>query len=252
VAKLLVFQHSACEPLGVLDPLLRRAGFRIRYVNFGREPGAAPQVDRYDALVVLGGPMNVDEAHRFPHLFAEIECIRAAVALDRPVLGICLGAQLLAAALGAAVRPNAVREIGWHPLEPQPAAAADPLFRHFDGSQFVFQWHAYTFEVPPDAVHLAATAACRNQAFRFGAKAYGLQFHLEADEPLIRRWLSVPGYRAEIEREGGKIKVARTLRETHRHAAATASLAQRVFGAFTAMIVRSPYPAERRPAAFSA
>ncbi|HYG55129.1 MAG TPA: gamma-glutamyl-gamma-aminobutyrate hydrolase family protein [Burkholderiales bacterium] len=237
--KLLVFQHSPCEPLGVLDPLLRRAGFRIRYVNFGRDPHADVDVARYDGLVVLGGPMNVDETDRFPHLATEIQILRKAVERNLPILGICLGAQLLAASLGAAVRPNAVREIGWYPLEPEPAARQDRLFRHFDGSQFVFQWHAYTFDLPAGAVHLASTPTCRNQAFRFGAHAYGLQFHLEADEALIRRWLAVPGYREELEREGGRIQVARVLRETHRYAAVAVSLAARVFSQFTACILQA-------------
>jgi GMP synthase (glutamine-hydrolysing) len=235
VPKLLVFQHSASEPLGVLDPLLRRAGFRIRYVNFGRDPAARPEVERYDGLVVLGGPMNVDQAGAYPHLGAEIDAIQAALRRDLPVLGICLGAQLLAAALGASVRPNRVREIGWYQLEPAPQARSDRLFCHFDGSQYVFQWHAYTFDLPAGALHLASTPTCQHQAFRFGSRAYGLQFHLEAEEAMIRRWLAVPAYRAEIESEGGKIKVARTLRETHRHAPAAIRLGERVFGEFVGL-----------------
>src|SRR3982751_2797471 len=114
--KLLVFQHSAREPLRLLDPLLRQHGFRIRYVNFSRQPELQPDVRRYHGLVVLGGPMNVDEADRYPHLHIEIAAIRQALELDIPILGICLGAQLLAAALGAAVRPHSVREIGWYRL----------------------------------------------------------------------------------------------------------------------------------------
>ena len=180
--KLLVFQHSAREPLGVFDPMLRRAGFRIRYINFSRQPDQRPDVSRYNGLIVLGGPMNVDQADRFPHLTTEIAAIQEALARGIPILGICLGAQLLAAALGASVRPNNVREIGWYRLHPTAAAGGDPLCRHLDGNQHVFQWHAYTFDLPPGAVHLASTPTCPNQAFRFGDRAYGLQFHLEADE----------------------------------------------------------------------
>ena len=120
--KLLVFQHSAREPLGLLDPMLRRHGFRIRYVNFSRQPDLDPDVSRYNGLIVLGGQMNVDQADRYPHLNAEIAAIRHALELDIPVLGICLGAQLLAAALGANVRPHSVREIGWYRLHPTAAA----------------------------------------------------------------------------------------------------------------------------------
>ena len=93
--------------------------------------------------------MNVDQAERFPHLTAEIAAIQEALKRDIPILGICLGAQLLAAALGANVRPHTVREIGWYPLHPTAAAQSDRLCRHFDGSQHVFQWHAYTFDLPP-------------------------------------------------------------------------------------------------------
>jgi GMP synthase (glutamine-hydrolysing) len=106
--KLLVFQHVASEPLGHLDPLLRESGFRIRYVNFGREPHAQPDVRRYDGLVVLGGPMNVDQQDLHPHLTTEVAAIREAVLADKPVLGICLGGQLLAEAMGGHVRPHTV------------------------------------------------------------------------------------------------------------------------------------------------
>jgi len=230
--KLLVFQHSAREPLGLLDPLLRRHGFRIRYLNFSRQPQLQPDVSRYNGLIVLGGPMNVDQADRFPHLATEIAAIREALKRDIPVLGICLGAQLLAAALGANVRPHTVREIGWYRLHPTPAALDDPLCRHFDGSQHVFQWHAYTFDLPPGAVHLASTPTCPNQAFRHGDRAYGLQFHLEADEELIQRWLHVPEYRAEAEASGPAHQLEHILRDTHAHAPRAGVLSEHVFGEF--------------------
>jgi GMP synthase (glutamine-hydrolysing) len=226
--KLLVLQHAATEPLGVLDPMLRQWGFRIRYVNFSRDPEARPDVGRYDGLVVLGGPMNVDQAGRYPHLAVEIEAIREAMRREMPVLGICLGAQLLAAALGASVRPHTVPEIGWYQLHPTAAAREDRLLRHFDGSQPVFQWHAYTFDLPRGAALLASTDSCSHQAFRFGERAYGLQFHLEADEALIRRWLSVPAYRAEVGAEG----VEEILRATPGAIGPALRLSERVFGDF--------------------
>jgi GMP synthase (glutamine-hydrolysing) len=230
--KLLVFQHAASEPLGVLDPMLRGWGFRIRYANFARDPALQLDLGRYHGLVVLGGPMNVDQATAYPHLLTEIAAIREALRLGMPVLGICLGAQLLAAALGARVRPNRVREIGWYRLQPALQAKEDRLFRHFDGSQHVFQWHADTFDLPTGAVHLASTESCEHQAFRFGERAYGLQFHLEADEALIQRWLAVPAYRAELEAEAGAESVARVLRDTHGHVAPALKLSERVFHEF--------------------
>lgn len=232
--KLLVFQHSAREPLGVLDPMLRQAGFRIRYVNFSRRPDLRPDVGRYHALVVLGGPMNVDQQDRHPHLATEIALIREALARGIPILGICLGAQLLAAALGANVQPNHVREIGWYRLHATAAANGDPLCRHL-GEHHVFQWHAYTFDLPAGAVHLASTPTCSNQAFRHGDRAWGLQFHLEADLPLIQEWLQVPEYKAEAEASGPAHHLEHILRDTHAHAPRSLTLSQRVFGEFIAL-----------------
>jgi GMP synthase-like glutamine amidotransferase len=118
VKRLLVLQHVAHEILGTLDPLLRRAGFRIRYVNFSRYPDAQPSVDGYDGLIILGGPMSVNDAERLPHLVTEMHLIEQAMKRDLPVLGICLGAQLIAKTLGAAVYPNCEKEIGWYDIAP--------------------------------------------------------------------------------------------------------------------------------------
>jgi anthranilate/para-aminobenzoate synthase component II len=106
VKRLLVFQHVAHEILGTLDPLLKRAGFRIRYVNFSRQPDAQPSLDGYDGLIILGGPMSVNDSDRLPHLGTEMHLIEQAMKRDLPLMGICLGAQLIAKALGAAVYPN--------------------------------------------------------------------------------------------------------------------------------------------------
>jgi len=238
--RLLVFQHVATEPLGTLDPFLRAAGFRIRYINFERTPDAEPDPRRYDGLVVLGGPMNVDQAGAYPHLQTEIELMRESLARDLPVLGICLGAQLLAAALDADVRPAPVREIGWYPLQSSPAADEDALLRHVTRGEYVFQWHSYTFALPPGATRLASTATCANQAFRHGGNAYGLQFHLEADHDLIARWLSVPAYRAELEAAQGPDRARQVHADTHRHIGPATAAATRVFGEFAALFRRRP------------
>jgi GMP synthase (glutamine-hydrolysing) len=221
MSKLLVFQHVASEPLGHLDPLLRTSGCRIRYVNFGREAHAQPDIRRYDGLVVLGGPMN------------EIALIREAVNAQKPVLGICLGGQLLAAATGGRVQPNAVPEIGWYRLHTRPQAHRDRLFRHFERTpRYVFQWHAYAFEPPPEAVPLAWTRSCRQQAYRLGDHAWGLQFHLEADAALINRWLQLPSGRSEIERHWSPARIARIQAATQRHLPVATPLSERVFGEF--------------------
>ncbi|MGC3980939.1 MAG: gamma-glutamyl-gamma-aminobutyrate hydrolase family protein [Steroidobacteraceae bacterium] len=238
--KILVLQHVASEPLGELDPLLRATGLRIRYVNFARHPSAQVDVTRYSGLVVLGGPMNVDQLDSYRHLQHEIEVIRIALERKIPVLGICLGAQLLAAALGATVHPNAVREIGWYPLTVSAAAKADPLFAHFDTDAQVFQWHAYTFTEPKGSVHLGSTVSCANQAFCYGGFAYGLQFHLEVDAPLIERWLNLSEHDHELESLGGEVHALRVREETAQYVEASRARARAVFAAFVKLLGPTP------------
>jgi len=203
--KILVFQHVPYEPLGTLDPLLKAAGFRIRYVNFGRDATVQPQLDGYAALIVLGGPMNCDQINSYPNLKTEVEILREAVDRDMSVLGICLGAQLLAKALGGSVVPNATREIGWYDVQLTEAGAADPVLSTFSQDQQVFQWHEDGIEIPESAVHLASSPASAVQAFRHGEHAYGLQFHLEVNEALIERWLTVPDNQATLAAEQGRV-----------------------------------------------
>src|SRR4029077_21161117 len=144
--KLLVLQHVPHEILGTLNPLLKRAGFRIRYVNFGRYPDAQPSLDGYDGLVVLGGPMSAYDDTRLPHLRTEMKLIEAALQRNLPILGICLGAQLIARSLGARVFANHTKEIGWYNVHPSEHAEDDPLFRKFNEVEKIFQWHGDTFE----------------------------------------------------------------------------------------------------------
>jgi GMP synthase (glutamine-hydrolysing) len=203
--KVLVFQHVPFEPLGTLDPLLKEAGFRIRYVNFGREPKQRPVLDRYEALIILGGPMNADQIHTYPNLITEIEIIREAVERDMGVLGICLGAQLLAIAMGGEVSRNETREIGWYDVEMTAAGLKDPVLASFAPRQEVFQWHEDGITLPPEAELLAGSPASPVQAFRYGDHAYGFQFHLEVNRPLIERWLTVPAHQDALAEEVGTI-----------------------------------------------
>ncbi len=203
--KILVFQHVPYEPLGTLDPLLKEAGFRIRYVNFGRDAAQRPEVDKYAALIVLGGPMNADQIESFPNLATELEIIQEAVVREMPVLGICLGAQLLAKALRGSVAPNPVREIGWSDVLLTDAGMSDPVLSTFAASQRVFQWHEDGIGLPPGAIHLARSPHSEVQAFRHGETAYGFQFHLEASASLIERWLTVPDNQAVLSEEGDRI-----------------------------------------------
>jgi GMP synthase (glutamine-hydrolysing) len=230
--KLLVFQHVAYELLGTLNPQLKDAGFRIRYVNFGREPHACPSLDGYQGVVVLGGPMNMDEADSYPHIATEVELVRQAIDRNMPVLGICLGAQIIATALGAAVGPARDKEIGWYPVSPTDEGAADPLIGRFAGTEQIFQWHGDTFEIAEGAVQLASSPGCPNQAFRFGDRVYGLQFHLEVDEPMIERWLHVPHHKAEIAELGGKIDPDIVRADTKCNIDRSQELARLIFAGF--------------------
>lgn len=236
--RILVFQHVAAEPLGTLDPLIRRRGHRIRFVNFEREPDAQPDVDRYRGLVVLGGPMNVEEREARPHLRTELRAIERMLELGRPVLGICLGAQLLAHVLGAPVRRIERPEIGWYPLLTTEAGQVDPVLAPLGAASPVFQWHGRHFEVPSTAVHLARTDSCEQQAFRYGDNAYGFQFHLEMDAPLIERWLATPAYRAELASAGLPHDDVAIRALTQTHIAPMQAQAEAVFNNFLDLVGR--------------
>jgi len=169
-------QHVPFEGLGSIEPWLEAAGYRITSTRFF-EDGALPSLDGLDLLVVMGGPMSVNDTAEFPWLVEEKAFIREVIASGRPVLGVCLGAQLIASALGARVYQNGEKEIGWHPI--QGTAPSDAACFGFQLSAQVFHWHGETFDLPSDAMRLASSEACENQAFQIGSSVIGLQFHLE-------------------------------------------------------------------------
>lgn len=227
--RIAVFQHVAYEPLGTLHAVLKDQGLRLRYFNFGREHHAVPDLKRYDGLVVLGGPMGVYEADRYPHLLDEITCIKNALAMDKPVLGICLGSQLLAAALGAKVYRGEGKEIGWYEVDFNPACRTDRIFAPLGERETIFQWHGDTFDLPLGTTLLASSRRYPHQAYRYGNKTYGLQFHLEVDRAMIERWLTVPVNAAELEPLGGAALAARIRSDNLRHLARMQRLARGVF-----------------------
>jgi GMP synthase (glutamine-hydrolysing) len=142
--------------------------------------------------------MGVYEAERYPFLREEIAAIGEAVRSGMPTVGVCLGSQLLAAALGASVKPNpAGKEVGWGSVRKTPAALTDPILGSFRAEETVLHWHGDVFDLPEDAVPLAYSPMTLYQAFRWGSRAWGLLFHVEADLALVRRWLGEPAMRAE-------------------------------------------------------
>jgi len=230
--KLLVLQHVPHEGLGTLDALLQNAGVGVDTIHFWREPEAEPGLNGYDGLVILGGPMGVYDAKKIPHLTVATKLIESAVKNNLPVLGICLGSQLIAGALGARVYPSGIKEIGWYDLSPAASAQVDPLFRHLNRVEKVFQWHGDTFDLPNGAVHLATSPFCTHQAFRYGGNVYALQFHLEVDEAMIDAWLNVPENQKEIAGLGGKIDPEKIRRATPTHIGRLRQLSEKVFGEF--------------------
>jgi GMP synthase (glutamine-hydrolysing) len=240
MSRFMVFQHVAAEPLGTLDALLRRRGHRLRFVNFSRDPSASPTLDGYDGLIVLGGSMNVEDQQHHAHLRTELRCIEAALKREMPVLGICLGAQLLAHALGAPVLRNPRAEIGWYRLETTEAGRLDPVTAPLGSGAPVFQWHSRHFGIPEGAVHLARSRDCEQQAFRYGERAYGLQFHLEASASMIQRWLDTPHYRAELEAAGLGHDVEHIRAQTRRLVHAQQARAEAVFSRFLDLAGSAP------------
>lgn len=171
-----VFRHVPFEGLGSIGPWLDRAGHHVTHTSFF-ESEVLPGIETIDWLIVMGGPMSVNDAFAFPWLVPEKRFIRHAIERGMPVLGICLGAQLIASAMGARVYPNRVKEIGWLPIQGIPSEDKE-LFR-FPSSAEVFHWHGETFDLPSGAVRLAKSDGCDNQAFQLGRSVIGLQFHLE-------------------------------------------------------------------------
>lgn len=169
-------QHVPFEGLGSIEPWLKKSGYAITNTRLFQSV-KLPDVHKIDLLIVMGGPMSVNDEGGYPWLVPEKKFIRCAIEAGKSVLGICLGAQLIAAALGAKVYRNSVKEIGWFPI--QGISSNDKSIFKFPDSIKVFHWHGETFDLPPQAVRLAKSDECENQAFQLGKSVIGLQFHLE-------------------------------------------------------------------------
>jgi GMP synthase-like glutamine amidotransferase len=171
-------QHVPFEPPGSIEAWARRAGHALATTHLYRGE-LFPALEDPDLLVVLGGPMSVHDEARYPWLVDEKRLIERTIAAGRRVLGICLGAQLIAQVLGARVYANDEKKIGWFAVEATKAARTAPAFEDFARRLLAFHWHGETFDIPAGAVHVARSAACAHQAFAFGERVAALQFHLE-------------------------------------------------------------------------
>jgi GMP synthase-like glutamine amidotransferase len=192
----LVIMHVESEGPGAFGEFLQHAGavVRIARLHLG---DALPDPRDLDAVLTMGGPMNVYEEQQYPFLRDETRFLQEAAARDLPVLGICLGAQMIAKAAGAAVTKNRVEEVGWGTVRLTGEGLADPLFRDLPATIPVFHWHGDTFGIPAGGTLLATGEDCHHQALRF-RRSYGLQFHLEADRALLGDWFAGKDARGAI------------------------------------------------------
>ena len=180
-------QHADYEELGCIAPALLQRGHTLSSTRLYANE-ALPAADSFDALLVMGGPMNIYEHDEHPWLVAEKAFIKAALDAGKRVLGICLGAQLIADVLGGPVTRNADSEIGWHPLRLSDAGCSAPAFAGFPTEFTAFHWHGDTFALPPNCELLMSSEACANQAYALGTRVIGIQFHLEVTAADARVW----------------------------------------------------------------
>ena len=196
--QLVALRQLAFEDLGLIEPVLLSRGWRVRYYDVGVDELWRIDLDTVDLLVVLGGPIGAEEDNLYPALVEELQVVARRIESGRAILGICLGAQLMARAMGARVTPMSQKEIGFSPLALGTNARGTPL-EHI-GSSPMLHWHGDQFELPQGAASLAATEHCPHQAFMSGEHVMALQFHLEVDPSRFEQWLI--GHTVELRAAG--------------------------------------------------
>jgi GMP synthase-like glutamine amidotransferase len=236
--RILVFQHIAVEHPGVLTSFLDAGGHACDAVELDAGE-AIPDPDRYDMLWVMGGPMDVWDEDAYPWLVPEKAAIRRWVSAGKPYLGVCLGHQLLADALGGRVGPGAAPEVGLLPVALTEAGRDDPLFRGLPRDGICFQWHGAAVLEPPVGAHvLARSEVCPVQAIRVGDRAYGLQYHQEVTPAMVAAWGDVPAYAQSLEAAMGPGAMDALLTATERHAAALSASARALYDNLMAVAAR--------------
>jgi GMP synthase-like glutamine amidotransferase len=225
---ILTFRHVPFEHLGLIAESLREHAIECRYVDL-RSVSCAPNLADAAGLVFMGGPMSANDD--LPYIRQEVALIQEAISLGKPVLGVCLGAQLIAKAMGSRVYPNGKKEIGWYPVRFAEGAATDRLFGGLTGPELVFHWHGETFDLPSGAELLASSDYCRNQAFRAGVNVYGLQFHLEVTPDMISDW-------CRQDANCGDMREVNTPIDPDRNAARLRELSEKIFGAWCRLVLK--------------
>jgi len=223
----LVLRHSQAEGLGLLGNALREQGIQHRVVDVARGEPAPKDVRGLGGIIILGGAMGAYEGDKYPLLGMEMGLIEKAITAGRPVLGVCLGAQLIAQVLGARVFPGETREVGWAPITLTTDGEDDPLFVGSGSTMTVFHLHADTYELPPDGVNIATSAMYEQQAFRWGDLVYGFQFHLEFTESIVGRLAAEADSQRFMTEAGADVK--KILAETPARIRDLTDVAHRVF-----------------------
>lgn len=185
--KVLVITHDESEGPGTLGEFLKGCGVGIKTVNLYGGEKLPANTRRFDAVITMGGPMGVHDEDQYPFLRKEAEFLERAIGSNVPILGICLGAQMIARVCGAGVMKAPKQELGWKNVFVTDEGKRDTLFQGLPGMMKVFQWHEDTFEIPHGGLCLATANECPNQAFRYG-NAYGLQFHIEITLDMLKKW----------------------------------------------------------------
>jgi GMP synthase (glutamine-hydrolysing) len=230
----LAVRHVAFEDLGLLGPLVVSRGYEVHYHDAGIDPFESSTLRSPDLVIVLGGPIGVYEGDAYPFIAHEVAAIADRIAADKPVLGICLGAQMMAAALGARVAPGPVKEIGWAPLTLTAEgnkSVLTPL-----GTTPVLHWHGDNCELPAGCVGLASTAHCPVQAFMRSPSQLALQFHLETDPARFESWLI--GHTVELGKAGIDPNALRQQAQTF--GGATLEVGRKVLAAWLDQVAGAP------------
>lgn len=208
-------QHVAFENPGTIKDWTKENHHSINYTYFFEDSFVLPHLKDIDALIIMGGNINVDEEKEYPWLSKEKELIAAVIDAGKKVIGICLGSQLIAAALYSKVYPNNKKEIGFFPVQFLSDALNHPLFNHFTNPYTVFHWHGDTFDLPPNAKLIASSEACQHQAYLIGNTVLGLQFHFEMNQVIIDDMIKHDG--KELEESGKYIQSKEQIQNGYQH-----------------------------------
>lgn len=229
---ILVLQHAECESLGAIKQAVTNKGLRAEYIRTFAGESVPDSIGDAAALIVMGGPMSVYEKDRYPFLADELRLIRQGIAAGRAVLGVCLGSQLLAEALGGVVGKGRGKEIGWHEVSLNDQAENDPLLGGLPRRFMGFHWHGDVFTLPSGAVPLASSGLTDCQAFRYTNKVHGFLFHLEVTQDLLRGMVR----NFEDELRESALDGARIEADAERHLGPLSAIGGQVFERWAASI----------------